>query len=624
MITSLVTAWVLCPAATPEPKLVANPHLLTPAEVWLAVRAPGVATCPAGHHGWVLLPPAGAPFERFCAYGFLPSEGHANPDPWVLESPALEGLADAQVGMVRPQSDGAPAQVAAMAPYLWGHFVARAQLPPAPAVTSARPTVRLAIVDTMPEGAPSPHAHHAPALGALARAVACDASGGCAVDIRHHLGMPRLEDKVVDLVNGGHYGTLWELARGIAAATHESQSAGFTRLVINLSLGWDPAGQAGLPSNHLALISGSSSLPAPLRAVHAALVHARCRGALILAAAGNDDVGLDDLSGPLLPAGWAIHDAPSGAQCTAWYGRGGLAPAAGAPLLYAVGGVNHLDLPLENARPGAAPELVAPASSIIAPGGDQVLTGTSLGTLVASSAAAVVWAIRPGDRADDAYAGVRETATPLGWPAELCARPPCGAARRVSLCAAQTAACAGNASCIATPCPPWPTAQPWSFSMLTAGAATVLTATTALQVSMGAPQSVAGCGLVQLPDPNPWPGNPPCPLTAPVAARNLDTGPQPLDPMCPACFVFQSFETYVSLEIVPEVPGGELQDVFLKLSDGQVDTVYALPTALSQGQSAFFVIGASAPPGPLREAWLQYTVEKEGQPYLMGEPLILE
>lgn len=608
-----------------------------PTDVWLAVLSPTETTCPQGVDGWALLPAAGAPFERFCAYGFFPatSGSASSGNPSDLEHPGLQGLTNAQIGMVQPQQQltspqstpSAPASMSSvMAPYLWSHFRTRIGLPASPAVANAQPDVRLAIVDTMPEGAPRPNSQHAPTLGALATAMACDPAGKCAVEIKHHLAMPRVEDGVVDLVNGGNYGTLWELALAIQAATDDSIADGIDRLVINLSLGWDPTGQAILPTNHLGLLTGGSTLPAPIRAVHAALVYARCHGALIIAASGNDDVGLEDRTGPLLPAGWQVHRAPSMAKCGSLYNvRRGQPRVAPGPLVYAVGGVNHLSEPLENARPLSTPEIVAPASSAVAPSGGAVLTGTSIAALVASTASGLVWAIEGHASADATLATVKNSAKRLPWSASFCTGASCPNVRQVSLCSAQQAACKGSPDCKGPPCPLYETSSEWPSNMFVHAGMNLLGKSRLSSVRMGLPQVVPACGSVRMPSPSPWPSTHlPCPLNEVIAARNLDIGPQPLDPMCPTCFIVEQNEIFVGVETSPDIPGGELVDVYLTVSNDSQEQIYALPGPIPQGHSELFLISPTGWAQPITKAWLQYEVIKNGQPFLMGEPLIVE
>lgn len=606
-----------------------------PTEVWLAVLSPTATTCPVGVGGWVLRPPAGTPFERFCAYGFFPSSSTPTPDFGDLEHGSLEGLANAEIGLVRPQQQLASrgpvrpatwptAMSAVMAPFLWDHFRMQVGLPSVPGSASARPDVRLAIVDTMPDGAPNPNSLHAPTLDALANAMACTSGGKCAVDIKHHLAMPRVEDGAVDLVNGGNYGTLWDLARALRAATRDSIADGFDHLVINLSLGWDPTGQSSLPNNHLGLITGSSNLPAPIRAVHTALVYARCQGALIIAASGNDDVGLEDRTGPLLPAGWMVHDAPTTAQCASLFtSRGGPASIQKAPLVYAVGGVNHLGQALENARPQSTPELVAPASGVAAPTGGAVLTGTSVAALVASTASGLVWAIQKQTGADATLATVKSSAIPLPWNASFCDGPTCLPVRQISLCSAQQSACKGATDCARFSCPRPGTSVEWPPNMLPQAGIHLLNRSPLKPVPMGAPQPVVNCGSVRMPTPNPWTIQP-CPLDDPIAARNLDVAPQPLDPMCPTCFLSDQGQVFVGLELVPDIPGGFLHDVYLKVSNGFQDQVFALPGPLPQEHSELIFLSPTGWNSPITKAWLQYVVIKDGQSYFMGEPLIVD
>ena len=158
------------------------------------------------------------------------------------------------------------------------------------------------------------------------------------------------------------------------------------RLILNLSVGWES-------------IYGEDVAP-----VRAALETAVCRGALVVAAAGNRRAGPEALEHPILPAAWEQERAPSVARCQALLG-GPPSPSyasntAYRPLLYAVGGIDRNGKALSTAKPRAMPRLAADgdhASQDIPsdqPGlSDRraTLTGTSVSTLLVSAAAAVEW-----------------------------------------------------------------------------------------------------------------------------------------------------------------------------------------------------------------------------------------
>jgi hypothetical protein len=133
--------------------------------------------------------------------------------------------------------------------------------------------------------------------------------------------------------------------------------------------------------------------------VRAALADAVCRGALPLAAAGNQDWGPEPSSGPLLPAGWETLPAPTDVECRALgieppagYGRGGYRP-----LVHAIGAVGAAGRRLPLARRDAEPRLVAFGDHglVVTPEEAEALTGSSVATLVTSAAAAALWSRKP-------------------------------------------------------------------------------------------------------------------------------------------------------------------------------------------------------------------------------------
>jgi hypothetical protein len=347
------------------------------------------------------------------------------------------------------------------------------QLPPA--------KVRVAVVDSSPhryEGgdAVEDRLGHGHAMGRVIRELGCpDAgAGACITQVANHLALPLVAPNVRDIVHGGYFGEQTRLAQSIHVAVSDwrSHNAGYVpsgedrtlqpRLVVNLSLAWDPR-YKGEYSGDPAL-----ELPAPVYAVHEAIRHARCHGALVIAAAGNDPGGPGDLPGPMYPAGWEQKRAPTSAECEAFEepaydsepddGTLLFPPArAGAyqPLVYAVGGVRADDTPLENSRPGGRPRLAAPgahalaadfnSSGVLVP--TDVLTGSSISAATVSGIAATVWGYRPALTGPEVMELVRQGSVSLGTPADFClggnpcpwiAEDPRRDIRRVSLCKALT------------------------------------------------------------------------------------------------------------------------------------------------------------------------------------------
>lgn len=597
----------------------------------IAVLRPGETTCPQGQHGWVLSPPLAEPFARFCEYTYtranagLPAGAFGD-----LENPVLEAPADADVGRVYGQTateesfDVAASQLrsemsAAMSGTLGGLFRAHADIPPAPALLNPALRSRLAIVDTMPHGAPAPRSVHAPSLGAIARAIVCGPSGACAVDIQHYLAMPRVEAGQLDLTNGGHYGTLWELAKAISAAVAANTSG--APLVINLSLGWEPDPQINLPTDHLALILGSGqNIPAPERAVHAALVHARCSNALVFAAAGNKHVSFHGATGQMLPARWSSLRSPSDAECSSMFGdraAHSANPSRGRPLLYAVGGVDRFDHFLENARPDSTPELTAPSSYAWAPGGLDILTGTSVATIVAAASASMVAAIRPDLGPDRTFDLVKNAGTPLS----LCEGITCTSTRRISVCRAEAAACAGLQTCAALSCAAVGAPPPqWPFSMFVDAAADLLARSTFLMIDYAPAQSTNSCGNVAVPTGAPLPDGS-CPYASTIAVQNLDLSPQPVDPMCPVCWTTQlsSGVVVLAINLSNSIPGDRIYEPYLNIKNSAGAIVrYQLPSPLNEGFQQLMGLSNPGWTQPLASAWLEYNLHKAGAVYASG------
>jgi hypothetical protein len=583
-------------------------------QVALAVLEPGYATCPNGQGGWVLsasaLPP---PFARFCEYTYTRGQlGDPLGDIGDLEDPAIIRAWDAELGWVLGQNDATqPApqlrtpMSTAMSPMLWALFQFHADIPTEPAVIPLGPKPRLAIIDTAPEHATQPRSVHAPSMTAIARSIACAPSGQCAAEIKRHLAMPRIEDGAVDRINGGYYGTLWDLARAIAEAVRDAQAS--PALVLNLSLGWRPElSTSDLPAQHLDLILGTGpNIPAPERAVHAALVYARCSGAAIYAASGNLNVSFQEGNGPLLPAAWSKHRSPTRAECTAMYGafsRNTVLNAA-APLLTSIGGVDHADRTLENARPGSTPELSAPSSGVWVPGAPDVITGTSVGTIVASVTSALLAAYKPSGNADDWVEILRRNATPLGRTG------------RISVCRAQRDACASRSDCRPLNCaavqtPPFPRPA----ELYVQGALAVLPLGGLTTLHYGPPQTIGECVNVQRTSSASGPYT--CPNEAPIAAENLDASPQPVDPMCPICWMtrLSNGQLWLAMSVVQAVPGDRLFDTHLavRVSNGAVMRFQLDPKDVLEGTQGMMDLNGAASPLPVISAWLEYNLHKNG------------
>jgi hypothetical protein len=355
----------------------------------------------------------------------------------------------------------------ALWPSLRDHFLQQAGHAELPAVAGAE-LVRLAVVDTAAtretggEADPgtSPHGY---TLLNMAKELTCDAAGACRAQVSSRLALAWMcfdrnqQAGCRNLAEGGIVGSIAEVAAAIYTETEAWRATTTRRLVLNLSIGWPGVFGGSEPV--------IDQMPAPVAASLAALEYASCRGAIVVAAAGNRSWGPQGDAGPLYPAGWEARTAPSFVACQDRGAQPRPADFPGAsgiyrPLVHAVGGVDAGGRPLANSRPGGEPRLVAFADHAVvedalgAP--TAVFAGSSVATLVASAAAATVAYYRPDLRPDQVMDMVYTSGADLGRvPAFCLGGAPCPVttlhARRASLCAAAAEACTKPGSCPALP-----------------------------------------------------------------------------------------------------------------------------------------------------------------------------
>lgn len=384
---------------------------------------------------------------RFCSYAW---SGVGQPDfdeilPVLRSSAHVETQSiapDCSQGAARGQLDpevGAAIQARFRAEIGW---LSAASLGTGPELRN----VEIAVVDTvsqqvMDEPELAPHNTHGVVVGAVITDIACPGgTASCRDDVHYWLGLPRTvgEDQP-DWLRGGDVGTAIDVALAIYAAIEAWQRDGRARgkrLVINLSLGWEPP----------ELERG------PELALRTVLEYAACNEVLVIAAAGNDGPTTDGAHGrgPLMPASYEATRAPSAARCRELGFGGESSPDDRLrPLVYAVSGVDASGRALTTTRPASRSRLAAPALQAIAPlpDGDYTgaLSGSSVAAAVATGVAALVWSHRPELHPDDlielVYAGGLET----GEPAEFGLEPG-RQIRRVHACRALEHACADGPS----------------------------------------------------------------------------------------------------------------------------------------------------------------------------------
>lgn len=333
--------------------------------------------------------------------------------------------------------------------------------------------VRIAFIDTEPPGlgqdlnGPGTSLHGFTLLS-IARDLLCRGGGSCGVQFSSGLGLPLVFCDTVqhpsgvceNPANGGYLGTPSQLARAVRAQVQGWQNGTpGQRLVINLSVAWE----------RLFNEDGTGALRPATKAVLAALEDARCRGALVVAAAGNVQGGPTPPAAALLPAGWEELAMPDKTTCEGLIAG----PVDDAdippgnvyrPLVYAVSAVDTFDRPVAQ-RIGGQARLAAygdhavtdaEVGGMVGPTATQ--TGTSVATAVVSAAAAAVWYYRPElagwEVIEQIYAAADELlddGAPVA--ADFCfGGGSCPRARRVQICDAVAAACAG-VGCPAFDCP---------------------------------------------------------------------------------------------------------------------------------------------------------------------------
>lgn len=453
--------------------------------------------------------------------------------------------------------------------------------------------------------------------------------GGCDVAVASSLalklGWNAVGELARDDTNGGYFGSLGDLAEAIYEAVYRAGQVG-PRLVINLSVGWDP--------EHGGDFAGTawSTLPPPHRAVYQALMLARCRGAVIIAAAGNASGGSPAGTGPIFPARWEEKGIPTPAECF----NLGVTNLPGAtstyrPLLYAASGVDGADATLGNARPQSQARLVAPGAFAVfanpsSPDGyTSAYTGSSVAAAVTSAAVALAWAqLPPTYSGTDVVELVRSAAPPLGRPADFCSGLPCGPQRRVSLCAAYAAACGaaggcpGNLGCNIRPA--FSDERPvvlapdqgevdkvFSAGNLTRVRAVGFPCNADLVTSLKR-QQVQPCPARQLygHEAEPW------------------VDPQPEKPICPSCAATQR---QLFLMLANPLPGAIREPSVLVVDAAGTETYYALEIPETELQAGAVIKVTDFPVdfGTTEKAYIEFLVkDASGDVYSTSDPLLLE
>lgn len=440
--------------------------------------------------------------------------------------------------------------------------------------SSGLPPTRVAVIDTFTddpasEGIVGPggvvatgEAKHGRQVGAIIESLACPKAGStCSVQVSPHLGMSYIR---LDLQgNDANFGYQAHVAQSIYDATRAWQAAGGSlsgpRLVINLSLGWEPLYECDDEQ------SGERREAA--ESVHSAIRHAVCNGALVIAAAGNDPGGTIGGDGPMPPSAWETEAAPTSGRCAAICEgkqacisqRQGFdpqgcpkgQPGCYRPLVYGAGGLGTDDKAIGSTRNGGRPRLAAPAQEVVVPTDrfdwldTPPMTGSSAAAAVVSGIAAARWRYTPTLSPGEIMDAIYDRAALTGEMASVSAGGAWGV-RRVGMCRTLTTAPGvpqAGLSCQQLPAfggePPfidWDIATLWQIAM---SASWDVLSGLGLQLTERAAPAMCEQATVQARPADPFPAEDACSeqLTpASVAAPSLVIPQPPHDP-CGQCLL---------------------------------------------------------------------------------------
>jgi len=492
---------------------------------------------------------------------------------------------------------------------------------PLPVPGGLDPLVTVMVVDTQSDDLElEPTSRHGRHMGNIISDIACpEGHSGCRVEIDYVVGLPRRSGGLVDYERGGRVGTHADLAVAIYEGLRRWEEANAnravpSRLVLNLSVGWEPD-----------LFGGTEANPPPaIDAVRSALERARCMGAVIVASVGNAGDTCDPV-GALLPAAWEEQPAPGATRCAELGVVNTPFPiGSDQPLVHAVGGLG-LDLrPMPRARAEANPRLMA--ASAHAAAGDPVhggLSGTSVGTAATTAAAALVWSYRPSLSPsavmDWVYAGGQPLSDPISTDIALPGSNPLPP-RRVDACAALAAACNDpgascppvHPTCVTSPAP--------QRSDLTAALVGVVpTAQLQRQLPKVAPNCVDVCG-------DPLEIHVGVGKVANCSALAVDfaealVNPTPDSIGCPTCGI-QNGTLLLSLH--EDFDGIGIQNVLVTLVDeaGNTERYDLGPLPLSSTAYIRVALDPSKlPPGPIRAG--EITIAFDDQKTVTTDPLLV-
>ncbi len=428
--------------------------------------------CPAvtkGPTGQYSATPIGAASLGYCLYEWHPDPGQGAPsEKDVAKVPWNTDVDCNVVGALGGSVGGSPA----IKRPLQAKFAEMASEVALPTLGGASPApIRVAVLDTSPTLSPATTlgravhgtSDHGYGVERVIRELSCpsDGAGGvCIGQIASQLALPQIDDKTQDRAHGGYYGSQAQLAQAIVDAVdgwsrrRQGGTGEPNRLVINLSVGWD-AGRGYETTTNPKRISPLAPPPPSHTSmvVRRALEHASCKGAIVIAAAGNRS-GAPVTGGAMYPAAWEAMEAPGKPYCEGIEGgayfeeHDAIFPTSGVyrPLLWAASGVDARDRSIAVTRDKGVARLVAYADEVAASDGTgftRAYTGTSMSAAIVTAVATTAWGYAPTATPAELMAYVYATGVDLSTnaPADVTTKSPsfclgqCGAMtlRRVSL-----------------------------------------------------------------------------------------------------------------------------------------------------------------------------------------------
>lgn len=508
-------------------------------------------------------PPEG--LARYCRYTF---DGAATPDDVKDLTAELENTFPAgfEIGtdcrVVEPQNSAISDEIGVELDEQFGALSGRvtSQQVKAALPLFAPSEIHTAIVDTYPSfpAAPAaPNSTHGPVVASIIESFLCSSGPNCNHKVRNYLGLPRTNDGL-NTTLGGQVGRQSDLARGIYAAIVADSALSAEHLVINLSVAWEAERFGG---------TGLADMSPAARSVYDAIRVARCRGALIIAAAGNES-GLSCTGEPMAPARWEGIPAPISSEC-AELGLGLNSrfedDADYAPLVHAVGGLFGANTAMATSRDAGMPRLAAASSHAVAHPhtglpGVVVRTGTSIGTAVASATASLVWSYRPLLTPSEVMDVLYQSSLPVGGLTADFGSAGSTDVHRIDACAAVEHA----VPIIALNCS---TSTPYTVDYLATEVEAAVTDTHTLSTDPGVP-CVDGCGggYTFHPVPGSLLG---CDDVEPDPWRWL-TAPQPVISGCQECILTtesSADEASALLTVADHFDSDDIKEVELEIHD---------------------------------------------------------